>query len=198
MVHVLYTLFAINSIALLLTASLGLILSPGDSAVHHLTSGLATAILVCFTHLLLLFYLIGTEGDIKEALEPYPELAARFVPEVKRLKFRAFPAGCFAALLMITAALAGGEIHSRLLVAAGRDGPLPYRGVSAWWVHGALVLLAWGVHVFAMFRAIEAARGNRTLIAEINVLLAAAADTPKDPDRPAVEPLAASGPLSGA
>ena len=138
----------------------------------HLVLGVAMTCLACFSHLLVLFYLIGTEGDVKEALEPHPDLAPRFVPEVKAFKMRVFPAACLAVLLTITAAMMGAEVHSRLLLRAPPSAPPALRDVPFWWSHAAMVIVALGANVIAFRREIPTVRANRRTIESINLLLA--------------------------
>ena len=156
------------------TAAAGLGLDPAVDSVRgnlmrHWTLGLGSTVLTCFIHCLVMFYLIGSGKDIREAVEDDPALLARWVPETKRLKKRTFPAATFAILLMIVAALAGGEVHSRVI---RPDGPPFIRQVGGWWVHGAIVAVALLVNLWAFWAEIGAARTNRRMIRDINCELA--------------------------
>ncbi|MEM7263131.1 MAG: hypothetical protein AAF488_14165 [Planctomycetota bacterium] len=168
MYPVLLTLVGLNFLAVAATATMGVMIESTDSVYLHFLWGLGTTILICFTHLLVLFYLIGTEGDIKEALEPHPDLAETYVPRAKALKMRAFPAGSGAVLLTIFAALMGGEVHSRLLMQSPPDQPPPVREISVWWHHLVFVIIALTVNIVAFQREFQVVRENRRTIVEIN------------------------------
>lgn len=172
MVFVLYTLIAVDGCAFLATALLGAFLETPESMRLHFASGLITAILISFSHLLVMFYLIGSEGDLKEALADRPAMLPVWVTRIKRLKLRSYPAIGAAVLLTIVAALLGGEVHSRILVAAGVEANPPLRQVPFWWIHLLFVVLALGANVVAFRRALEVARENRRIIDQVNEILA--------------------------
>jgi uncharacterized BrkB/YihY/UPF0761 family membrane protein len=152
------------------TAAAGLTLDGQQAMMSHFALGLATSIVVCFIHVLCLFYFIGTGKDIREAVAEEPDLCERFLPWTRQQKRRVFPLACLAIALMIFATLMGGEVHSRLLgVDGGRT--LPFRGVTAWWLHGLSVLVAMMVSIVAFLAEIRAVRDNRRAIEEINAAL---------------------------
>lgn len=180
MTFVLYALIAVNSLAFIATATLGILLESPESMRLHFACGLMTAILIVFSHLLVMFYLIGTEGDIKEALGERPDLLPAWVPKVKALKWRSYPAIGAAVLLTILAALLGGEVHSRILLEAAVDVNPPVREVPFWWIHLLFVGLALTANVIAFVRALEVARENRRIIDQLNDIL-----VPSEPVAPA-------------
>lgn len=151
---------------------LGITLEPAPAAVgRHFLVGLFVALYTCFIHCLVLFYLIGTGKDIRDALEEDPALASQYVPFTRRQKRRAFPAACFAIALMILAALMGGEVHSRL-IALARAGTVPLRSVPFWWVHAACVAAAVIASLHAFRVELAVVRDNRRAIEAINRELA--------------------------
>jgi len=178
---ILAILILIDASGLAYTAIEGLLLEDIDSVRRHILSGVLTTIAVVFTHSLVLFYLIGTGIDIREAAEASPELERYFVPLTRDLKRRVFPAGCFAAFFTIVAAMMGAEVHSRLISASGAvDAPLPIRGVSVWWLHLVVVSLALVGNIWAFIAEFRAAKANRAAIQELNRLLTAAPQAPSE------------------
>jgi len=157
-----------------LTATLGAGLDGRDEMMRHFLLGLLTSSFTCFIHVLVLFYLIGTGKDIRDAVEDYDDLRERYVPRTRALKRSVFPAACLAIVSMIVATLLGGEVHSRILAAQGRraveepDAPLPFRAVTAWWVHLLLVGIALASSAWAFLVEVRAAKANRRGIEELN------------------------------
>jgi len=179
---VLATLVVLDLLALVATSALGVVLGDAASARLHLLAGVLTTIAFCFTHSLVLFYLIGSGKDIREAVEDQPDLFERYVPMTKRFKRRAFPWACAGGVLIIAVALSGAEVHSRLISAAvallgdgalAEDAAIPLRQVSGWWVHLALLIVAAAVHFRAFAAEFGVVRDNRRAIGEINAELAA-------------------------
>lgn len=181
MTFVLYALIVVDSLAFIATALLGIFLESPESMRIHFACGLMTTILVAFSHLLVMFYLIGTEGDIKEALGERPDLLPTWVPKVKALKWRSYPATGAAVLLTILAALLGGEVHSRILVEASVDVNPPVREVPFWWSHLLFVILALVANVFAFARALDVARENRRIIDQLNDILVPSEPVAREP-----------------
>ena len=173
MFYVLITLILVDLAFFVVTAGMGMLLESGESLREHLLMGVVTAILLTFTHCLVLFYLIGSEGDVKEALEGHPAWREKYGRWAKGLKREAFPWGSLAVLLTIVAALMGAEVHSRLLLEAPPTEAPPLRGVTAWWIHLVFVILALSANGIAFFKELRVVRENRRGITEINELLAA-------------------------
>jgi len=168
---VLRILIVLDIVLLAGTAALGMTLSDSASIYRHYVLGMAASMFTCFIHVLVLFYLIGTGKDIRDAVEGAPDLMETYVPLTRRLKRRVFPAACFAIALMVVATLMGGEVHSRLLAADGGR-TLPVRGVPAWWVHLVFVALALLVSAIAFQAEGAAARETRKAIETLNAELA--------------------------
>jgi hypothetical protein len=174
---VLLTLIVIDLVFLGLTGGMGMVLSSAESARTHLLMGVLAAMLCCFTHVLVLFYLIGTGKDVREAVEEDPELAAKYVPWTRLLKRQVFPWATLATASIIVAALMGAEVHSRLILGELESGVLPFRAVPGWWVHLAVVLAAVALNLIAFRAELKTVRQNRRGIEEINRLLAAREDS---------------------
>ena len=134
---------------------------------RHYLLGLLVSTLTCFIHCLVLFDLIGTGGDVREAVEEHPDLSAEYGAWVRRQKARAFPAACFAIVFMVVAVLMGGEVHSRLIAASG-GADLPLRGVPFWWVHLLFVVAAVLSSAFAFRVELEVVKENRRGILSLN------------------------------
>ena len=184
---ILLVLLVADLAAIAITTWMGLNLSDATSIRHHLTAGVATAILLVFTHSLVLFYLIGTGIDIREAIEGHDALTERFLPLTRALKRRVFPWACSGAALMIIAALLGADVHSRLISLAidqmGRaalepGAQMPLRQVGGWWLHISLTAVAVAVNIKALLAEFQAALANRRAILEINRVLAPEAALP--------------------
>ncbi len=156
------------------TTAQGLILDGREAMLLHFMLGLLTSSFTCFIHVLVLFYLIGTGKDIRDAVEDHEDLRERFVPWTRQQKRRVFPAACLAIVLMILATLMGGEVHSRV-IAQGGGATLLFRGVTAWWVHGLLAAAAILANGWAFYAEVATARENRRAIEELNAALAARA-----------------------
>ena len=174
---ILLTLAIVDLLAFGWTGACGVLLDSSEGLRSHFTWGVITTILFTFTHCLALFYLIGSELDVKEALAEHPDLARKYVPWAKSLKRRAFPIASGAALAIVVAALSGAHVHSSLLIEArsrsialGETPPL--RDVEGWWVHGALVAVAFLLQLAALRVELAVVGENRRGIDEINDILA--------------------------
>ncbi len=170
MSRILLTLIVFDAAALAYTLALGLGLDDAVSIRDHLLAGMLASLLIIFTHVLVIFYLIGTGMDIREAVEEDEELSKKFIPLTRRLKKQVFPWACFSILLIIVASLLGAEVHSRMIPGPGGEAgaSMPLRQVGGWWVHLVLALLAMGMNAFAFFVEFRAVRRNRGAIEEIN------------------------------
>ena len=168
MPQTLLTLILFDAAALVYAMALGLGLSDAVSVREHLLAGMLASVLIIFTHVLVIFYLIGTGMYIREAVEEDDALVKKYVLLTRRLKKEVFPLACFAILLIIVASLLGAEVHSRLIPAPGAEVALPLRQVGGWWVHLAFSLLALCVNAAAFVAEFRAVRKNRGAIEEIN------------------------------
>lgn len=170
MSRILLTLIFFDVAALIYATVLGLGLSDGASVFDHLLAGMLASFLVIFTHVLIIFYLIGTGMDIREAVEEDEDLSKKYLVLTRRLKKQVFPWACFAILLIIVASLLGAEVHSRLISSPGGEGgaSLRLRQVGGWWVHLVFASLALGINGIAFAAEFRAVKKNREAIDEIN------------------------------
>ena len=168
--QILLTLILLDAVALGYSFILGVGLGDAASISHHLLAGMLAAFLIIFTHVLIIFYLIGSGLDIREAVEGKEEQAGKYISLTRRLKKQVFPWACFSILLIIVAALLGAEVHSRLIPGrgAGEGAEMPLRQIGGWWVHLAFVLLALAVNLVAFAAEFRAVSRNRKAIEEIN------------------------------
>jgi H+/gluconate symporter-like permease len=180
---VLLALIVLDCALMALGITLGITLDGADSVRRHFVLGLAISIYTCLIHSLVLFYLIGSGKDIRDAVEDEADLTERYAPWTQVQKRRAFPPACFAIFFMIVAALMGGEVHSRLIAAEGGE-TLPIRGVSFWWIHAAFVCIAVATSVYAFVVELCVVRDNRHAIQDLNAEL----DRRADASRPSGSP----------
>ena len=167
MPQILLTLILFDAAAIVYAFVLGLDLGDAVPVSDHLLAGMLASFLLIFTHVLIIFYLIGTGIDIREAVEADEVHAKKYITLTRRLKKRVFPWACFSILLIIVAALLGAEVHSRL-ISVPTGGSLPLRQVGGWWFHLVFVLLALGVNSIALVVEFRAVSLNRRAIEEIN------------------------------
>ena len=175
MFFILILLIVLDLVVFGVAATQGVRLESAGSLSEHFLWGVLATLLFCFTHILCLFYLIGSEADVKEALAGHSELQEKYVPWAKSLKRQVFPWASLAALLMVVATILGAHVHSDLLMKGLHEGrpadPPPLRGVGGWWIHLAFVVVAFASSLVAFYVELRAARENRRGIAEINALL---------------------------
>jgi H+/gluconate symporter-like permease len=167
---VLLVFIALDGAFIAFTATMGLTLGDSASIYRHYLAGMLTAMLTCFIHVLVLFYLIGTGKDIRDAVEDEPDLKERYVPWTRAQKRCVFPPACFAIALIVVAALMGGEIHSRILAAGGGE-TFPIRSLTGWWVHLLFVVLAVVTTGYAFTAEVRTVKENRRGILELNAEL---------------------------
>ena len=112
----------------------------------HLSLGLASSLLLLFSHCWIMFYLIGTGKAIKEAVAEYG-LEADLVERTKDFKNRSYPSLMLAMGLVMAVFIIGGGVYTRFIPA---------------WVHHALFYAALVVQVrtLAIERSVPAAGGG--------------------------------------
>ena len=172
MYRVLQVLVVLDIVLLAVGVALGAEVHSTETMGRHFLVGLFITIFTCFIHCLVLFYLIGTGTDIREAVQGHDGLREEYVPWTRRQKRRAFPPACFAIAFMILAALLGGEVHSRLLGGISEDGVLPFRDIPFWWIHVAALAVAILLSLYAFWVELSVVRENRRAIDAINLELA--------------------------
>jgi MFS family permease len=158
---------AMATLGFVATAVIGYTLAdPADAEVPlHLLVGLASSLLLLFSHCWIMFYLIGTGKAIKEAVQEHG-LDKALIEDTKRFKNKSYPSLMLAMILgMATFILGGGVV----------PGALPS------WIHHALFYATLLVQGRALWFEKQVLEENERLIADIDRRLAS---TP--PLRPAI------------
>lgn len=125
----------------------------------HLTLGLASSLLLLFSHCWIMFYLIGTGKAIKEAVAEH-DLEAEIVEATKDYKNRSYPSLMLAMLLTMALFVLGGGV---------------YTGFVPAWIHQVLFYLALVVQLRALSIERRVLRENDALMASLDRRLATAA-----------------------
>jgi hypothetical protein len=150
----------VATLGLALTAVAGYLLRLEDASIGtHLSLGLASSLLLLFSHCWIMFYLIGTGKAIKEAVAEH-RLEAEIVERTKDFKNRSYPALMLAMGLVMAAFIIGGGVYTRFVPA---------------WVHHALFYAALLAQVRALLIERLVLRENDTLMSAIDRRLAARA-----------------------
>ncbi len=150
----------ISTVGLVLTGLVGYMVSVDNESIGlHLSLGLASSLLLLFSHCWIMFYLIGTGKAIKEAVAEY-DLDPAFIEKTKEYKNRSYPSLMLAMGLVMTVFIIGGGVYTRFIPA---------------WIHHALFFLA----VFVQFRTLMIERAvlveNDQLMSSIDRTVAAGA-----------------------
>ena len=117
----------VATIGLVLTGALGYLVSEEERNIGpHLTFGLASSLLLLFSHCWIMFYLIGTGKAIKEAVAEYG-LDQELIEKTKEFKNRSYPMLMLAMGLVMAVFILGGGV---------------YTGFIPSWVHHVLFFLA--------------------------------------------------------
>jgi hypothetical protein len=153
------------------TAVLGYLLSaPTDSEMpRHVLVGLASRLLLLFSHCWIMFYLIGTGKAIKDAVKE-GGLDPAFAEETKRFKNASYPSMMLAMGLVMATFILGGGVAT---------GSIPG------WVHHGLFYAAILVQCWSLRIEWRVLTDNERLMAEVDRRLAAgtSAKTPAAPAR---------------
>ncbi len=142
------------------SAVLGYLLSaPTDPDMpRHVLVGLASSLLLLFSHCWIMFYLIGTGKAIKDAVREHG-LDPAFVEETKRFKNASYPWMMLAMALVMATFILGGGVAT---------GSLPS------WVHHVLFYVAVLAQIYALWIERRVLADNERLMAEVDHRLAAA------------------------
>lgn len=160
---------AMATIGFAATAVVGYTLAgPTDAEVPlHLLVGLASSLLLLFSHCWIMFYLIGTGKAIKEAVQEHG-LDTALIEATKRFKNRSYPSLMLAMTLgMATFILGGGVV----------PGAVPS------WIHHALFYATLLVQGRALWLEKQVLEENEILMADIDRRLASG--SPAKTARPA-------------
>lgn len=142
------------------TAVLGYLLSsPTDTHMpRHVLVGLASSLLLLFSHCWIMFYLIGTGKAIKEAVKENG-LDPAFAEETKRFKNASYPWLMLAIALVMATFILGGGVAT---------GSIPS------WVHHVLFYTAMLAQGYALWIEWRVLVDNERLMADVDRRLAAA------------------------
>ena len=150
---------AMATLGVVASAVLGYLLSsPTDADMpRHVLVGLASSLLLLFSHCWIMFYLIGTGKAIKDAVREHG-LDAAFVEETKRFKNASYPWMMLAMALVMATFILGGGVAT---------GSLPS------WVHHVLFYIAVPAQGYALWIEQRVLTDNERLMADVDRRLAA-------------------------
>src|SRR6185295_18588083 len=150
---------AMATLGVVASAVLGYLLSsPTDADMpRHVLVGLASSLLLLFSHCWIMFYLIGTGKAIKDAVREHG-LDPAFVEETKRFKNASYPWMMLAMALVMATFILGGGVAT---------GSLPS------WIHHVLFYTAVPAQGYALWIEQRVLADNERLMAEVDRHLAA-------------------------
>jgi len=137
---------------LVVSGWLGYSVEDGASFEIHVLLGLASALLLLFSHSWIMFYLIGTGKAIKEAVAR-GGLESHYVEETKDLKNLSYPVLMLATGLAMATFIVGGGVATRVIPA---------------WIHHLLFWLTLAVQLRALVREGQVLERNRRLMLEVD------------------------------
>lgn len=154
----LLTVGAMATLGFIASAVLGYTLAaPTDADMPlHVLVGLASCLLLLFSHCWIMFYLIGTGKAIKEAVNENG-LEPALIEETKRFKNASYPSLMLAMTLAIATFVLGGGVAT---------------GAMSSWVHHILFYVTVLVQVRALWIENRVLVENERLMADINGRLA--------------------------
>jgi 4-hydroxybenzoate polyprenyltransferase len=152
---------AMATLGVVASAVLGYLLSsPSDSDMpRHVLVGLASSLLLLFSHCWIMFYLIGTGKAIKDAVREHG-LDPGLAEETKRFKNASYPWMMLAMALIMATFIVGGGVAT---------GSVPS------WVHHVLFYAAVLSQCYALWIEWRVLHDNEKLMADVDRRLAAAA-----------------------
>jgi hypothetical protein len=152
---------AMATLGVVASAVLGYLLSsPTDSDMPlHVLVGLASSLLLLFSHCWIVFYLIGTGKAIKDAVREHG-LDPALAEETKRFKNASYPWMMLAMAVVMATFILGGGVAT---------GSVPS------WVHHALFYAAVPSQAYALWIEHRVLVDNERLMADVDRRLAAAA-----------------------
>jgi len=124
----------------------------------HIRVGFLVALLVAFTHSMTLFYLIGSSGNVREAIKPYGW--KEYLPEMASFHRILSPWLTFAIIAGIMAVITGGGAHTRVWPA---------------WLHQSTALATLAVNAIAAWKGLAVIESNVRLQRRLDAALRAAA-----------------------
>ncbi|HXI02173.1 MAG TPA: hypothetical protein VNI57_03255 [Candidatus Saccharimonadales bacterium] len=121
---------------------------------RHIAVGFLAALFVAFTHSMTLFYLIGSSGNVREAIRPYGW--KEYLPRMARFHRVLSPWLTFAILAAIAAVITGGGAHTKVWPA---------------WLHQVTALATLAINGIAAWKGIAVIRENVALQRELDAAL---------------------------
>jgi hypothetical protein len=129
----------------------------GIGLATHIKWGFLAALIPAFTHSMTLFYLIGSSGNVREAIKPYGW--KEYLPEMAGFHRVLSPWLTFAIAGAIAAVITGGGAHTR---------------VWPVWLHHGTALTTLALNVVAMWKGIVVIGANVRLQTRLDAALRAA------------------------
>jgi hypothetical protein len=153
------------TLGVIASAVMGYLLSsPADAGMpRHVLVGLASSLLLLFSHCWIMFYLIGTGKAIKEAVKENglePVAAEAIIEETKRFKNESYPSLMLAMGLVMATFILGGGVAT---------GSVPT------WIHHALFYAAVLVQAYSLRIEWRVLGENERLMVDVDRRLATAA-----------------------
>ncbi len=143
----------------------GLRLLPDESLSFHILFGVASALLLLFSHCWIMFYLIGTGKAIKVAVAEH-DLDPHFVQLTKDFKNESYPWMMLAMGLAMAAFIVGAGVHTRVIPA---------------FVHLSLYILTILAQIRTLWIEQRVLGRNSDLMAQISGLIASPGSTQPAP-----------------
>jgi hypothetical protein len=149
------------TLGVIASAAMGYLLSsPADAGMpRHVLVGLASSLLLLFSHCWIMFYLIGTGKAIKDAVKENG-LEQELIEETKRFKNESYPSLMLAMGLVMATFILGGGVAT---------GSVPS------WIHHALFYAAVLVQAYSLRIEWRVLGENERLMVDIDRRLATAA-----------------------
>lgn len=124
----------------------------------HIRAGFLVAILVAFTHSMTLFYLIGSSGNVREAIKPHGW--KDYLPEMASFHRILSPWLTFAIIAGVLAVITGGGAHTRVWPA---------------WLHQGAALATLVINALAAWKGLRVIESNVKLQRRLDAALRGAA-----------------------
>jgi len=164
MARALQTLQIITCLSVAAAVALGYsAASGGVGMAAHIKCGFIIAMVPAFTHSMTLFYLIGSSGNVREAIKPFGW--KEYLPEMAGFHRVLSPWLTFAIAAAIAAVITGGGAHTR---------------VWPVWLHHGTALTTLGLNIVAMWKGITVINANVRLQTRLDTALREAERGPYD------------------
>jgi len=155
MARALQTLQIITCLCVAAAIALGYAVASGRVGIAtHIKWGFLSALIPAFTHSMTLFYLIGSSGNVREAIKPYGW--KDYLPEMAGFHRVLSPWLTVAIAGAIASVITGGGTHTRVWPA---------------WMHHGTVLITLLLNVVAMWKSIRVIGANVRLQSQLDAAL---------------------------